>query len=160
MNDTENVKFGFKRVTVENWNSPDPILESFFGLDVEIGEFKNTSGSNYAAIIIQNELTDKVPEEVRALYYIARNIFLYGIYFYPLYTVGINEISRVMETAISEKCQILSAPSGRKTWKEKMDWRKAAILAERPPTCWTVSGCGEIVHPMQNGKLFSRLAHR
>lgn len=47
---------------------------------------------------------------------------MYGYCFYPVWTLGIEQLYRVVEAAISRKCRDLGAPKSKKDLIDKVDW--------------------------------------
>ncbi len=107
--------FGFKRLTVENWQTPDPIWQFFAH---PIGEPART----WVQDVISHDLMPTVPLAVRRLFEVARGSLVYGWFFYPLLTVGTEQLFRVLEAAISHKCDVLNSPKKSKTFDEKVKW--------------------------------------
>jgi hypothetical protein len=46
----------------------------------------------------------------------------YGIFFYPIYTIGIEQLLRVVESAVGYKCKGMGALSSEGTFKKKIEW--------------------------------------
>jgi hypothetical protein len=63
-----------------------------------------------AAEFLQPQLSERVPLEVHRLFEIARGALLYGVFFYPLYALGSEQLLRVVEAAVAHKCVELVAP--------------------------------------------------
>jgi len=86
---------GVKELTLENWDKPD---EMIFYFDPE--------GKNiYLKRILDIVLSEPVPLTVRNLFEVARNAMIYGYFYYPLYTLAVEQIHRVGECAIKEKAK-------------------------------------------------------
>lgn len=67
-------------------------------------------------------LSNKVPDEIYDLFEVTRGTMTYGFFYYPIYTVAEEQFSRILEAAISLKCQSLNMPTSKKTLKKKIDW--------------------------------------
>lgn len=88
--------YGFKKLTIEN------ILElDTFCIQRDI---KQEQGLSFVADYLKPKLSDSVPVETRKLFEVARGTMVYGLYFYPLYTVGTEQLFRVAENALRQKC--------------------------------------------------------
>ncbi len=60
--------------------------------------------------ILKPNLNETVPTEVKALFEVARGSLVYGYFFYPLYTLGLEQLFRVAEAAVTRKCKTMEAP--------------------------------------------------
>src|SRR5215218_7257043 len=101
---------GIKTLTTENWLQPDPTSTIFVRLSHADGSVSPMSGEDWMAQFLAPSLNDNVPEEVRRLFEVARGALAYGYFFYPLYTLAGEQLYRVAEAAVSEKCALLGAP--------------------------------------------------
>lgn len=101
---------GIKALTVSNWLQPDPASSIFAQLSQADGSFNPMSGDDWAAQFLGVRLDDRVPEEVRGLFEVARGALAYGYFFYPLFTLAAEQLYRVAEAAVSTKCELLGAP--------------------------------------------------
>ncbi|MBE0411557.1 MAG: DUF4145 domain-containing protein, partial [Anaerolineales bacterium] len=72
--------------------------------------------------ILKPQLLEDVPQDVQALFEVARGALLYGYFFYPLYTLAAEQLFRVAEAAISDKCKAKRAPKSKKKFVEKINW--------------------------------------
>jgi hypothetical protein len=90
----------FKRLTVDNWQRPDPGLSIFVRLSLQDGSTRPISGDDWAREILAIELSERVPLEIRRLFAVARGALVYGYFFYPLYTLGAEQLFRVAEAAV------------------------------------------------------------
>lgn len=90
---------GFKRLTPENWLEPDSIMRVF-----------RYSVEEWVHDILQIQLSEDVPLEVRKLFAAARGALCYGYFFYPLYALASEQLTRVAETAVSRKYEAVGGP--------------------------------------------------
>ena len=97
----------FKRLTVDNFQQPDSTLSVFVRMSAQDGSIRTLSGGDWAQEILTVELSEQVPLEVRRLFAVARGALVYGYFFYPLYTLGAEQLFRVGESAVSHKCRAL-----------------------------------------------------
>ena len=88
----------FKRLTPENWREHDATANHI--VRIRDGIATKLNDEDWAAIILEPELTPAVPEEVRNLFEVAQGVLCYGCFFYPLYTLGSEQFYRVLEAAL------------------------------------------------------------
>lgn len=108
----DKANYGFKRLTLENILEPDQINSYFCGIS-ESGEILPATVEERVVSIIQPQLKDTVPIEIKRLFEVARGAIAYGWYFYPLYTLGSEQLYRVIEAAVKAKCDELNIDFGR-----------------------------------------------
>lgn len=101
---------GIKTLTTENWLQPDPTSTIFVQISHADGSVSPMSGEDWTALFLGPSLDDNVPEEVCKLFEVARGALAYGYFFYPLFTLAGEQLYRVAEAAVSEKCALLGAP--------------------------------------------------
>lgn len=94
---------GFKVLSLDNWMLTDPVMRDF--AMINNGVLSSMTASDWAASILEPKLTDNVPIEVLKLFEVARGLMLYGYFFYPVYTLALEQLSRVAETSINHKCK-------------------------------------------------------
>lgn len=63
--------------------------------------------------VMSPQLIPSVPENVIKLFEVARGSILYGWFFYPLLTLASEQLDRVHETAIKERCKSAGVPTTR-----------------------------------------------
>lgn len=95
----------FKRLTTDNFQQPDPTLSVFVRLSPQDGSIRTLGADEWAQEILAVELSERVPLEVQRLFAVARGAFVYGYFFYPLYTLGMEQLFRLAETAVNLKCR-------------------------------------------------------
>lgn len=135
--------FGFKKLTTGNVLEPDPI-NSIFGFP------SPTTHAERLEDIFTPVLKETVPVDVRAMFAVAQGIMAYGHFFYPLYTVGHDELLRVAEAAITHKCGALCAPPSGRNLKDKIDWLEGqGVLTSQQAERWhhTREFRNEVSHP-------------
>ena len=113
-------EFGFKSITPDNWLEQDPVLRGFAKLGLRGPE--QISSSDLLDEILQPQLNESVPHEVKALFEVARGAMCYGYFFYPLYTLTYEQLFRVAETAVTLKCRSMSAPARVKSFAQKVEY--------------------------------------
>lgn len=109
-------EFGFKKITLDNWREIDPVWDMvlFPGADED-------PVVAWVSELLRPRLDPAVPTQVRALFEVARAAFIYGLMFYPLQTLGAEQMCRVAEAAIANKCHTLSDRT-RRSFAGKIMW--------------------------------------
>jgi hypothetical protein len=131
-------KIGFKRLTRENWLKPDEITEI-------LATFDNWQpvpfpDDGWISFILQPQLTDAVPLQIRRLFEIARSAMVYGYFFYPLYTLAGEQLFRVAETALIYKCKEIGAPKRIKNFHQKITYLiDKKVISEQDEEFWTTT---------------------
>ncbi len=114
-------RFGFKEILVDNWLEADLVMLSFVKISPE-GESVPMSGEDWIASILNTALDETVPDDVQALFEVARGAMIYGYFFYPLYTLAAEQLFRVAESAVHQKCKSLNSPSSVRSYSRRIDW--------------------------------------
>jgi hypothetical protein len=104
---------GIKQLSVQNWLLPDDVIRYFTGME---------RADDYVAAVLASKLSEKVPCDIHALFDVARGAMLYGYLYYPLFTVGLEQLFRVGEAAIAHKCVQLALPKSKKRFEDHIDW--------------------------------------
>ena len=113
-------RFGLKEITLTNWLEPDDALKGFVRLSPN-GQI-TLRGGDYLTYILKPNLHESVPSDVQALFEVARGAMAYGYFFYPLYTLAMEQLFRVAEAAVAHKCSSLRASKSTKRFEEKINW--------------------------------------
>lgn len=109
-------ELGFRKLSGDNWRSPDPIWDAYWRPETNRLQA-------WVEDFLAVELGSKVPLEIHRLFEVARSAFVYGVMFYPLVTLGAEQMCRVSEAAVSLKYRSLGAPGQkRKTFADKIKW--------------------------------------
>lgn len=90
---------GFKAITPENWQSEDEVAQ-YFVRDPNV----------WIELYLSPKLSQQVPEDITALFEVARGAMIYGWYFYPLLTLGTEQCYRIAEAAVRYRCKQLDEP--------------------------------------------------
>lgn len=116
MNDQH--EHGIKQVTPSNWLEIDPAWTG-----IHMPSSTDGQGAAWAQYVMQTKLNVAVPADVRTLFSAAQGMIVYSLFFYPLMTLGCDQILRVIETALRAKCVELNAPStSTKTYMNAISW--------------------------------------
>jgi hypothetical protein len=134
-----------KHLTQENWLDVDPIIASgvFVRFSLADGSSRRTTPADWTERLLALQLDPTVPTEVRELYAVARGAMLYGSLFYPLFTLGLEQVARVAEAAATAQAARFAIPSQTSKRKHK-DFRTIlddllaqGVLAEEEHDQWT-----------------------
>jgi hypothetical protein len=129
----------FKEVTPRNWAERDPINENFVMPDKR--GWRRMTGDDWAGLFLGVELVAHAPEPVRNLFLVARNTLPYGHFFYPLYTLGSEQLYRVADAAALHRYRDLGGPKtkhGRDpTFGGRIRWlREHGVITEDHVPQW------------------------
>jgi len=111
----------FKRLTSQNWRQHDTTADIIVQMHKD-GTTSKINDDEWATFILEIDLTPDVPENVRNLFEVAQGVLCYGSYFYPLYTLGHEQIFRVLESALRHKCVELGKPGRADTFSRMLNW--------------------------------------
>lgn len=114
-------KLPFKELNAANWLEADRASAIFA-----------TAGRDWLQRLLQPKLEDTVPVEIHHRFEVARGALAYGYFFYPLYTLAVEQLYRVVEAAVSRKYQDARGPKPDKAqFEKKIDWLfDAGILTD------------------------------
>ena len=128
---------GFKRLTPENWLERDSVMHAFVHGAMS-GKPYVPTGEQRVQEIMSIELSKDVPLEVRKLFAVVRGVLCYGYFFYPLYALASEQLSRVAETAVTLKYEALGGPKLRKTsFQGKLDYlKREGLITQRVAVWW------------------------
>ena len=104
-------KIGFKKITIDNWLTPDELWPRFFRISSKTWLKRN----------LRPALKETVPIEVRQLFEVARGALIYGYLFYPLCSLAEAQLYRVMEAAVFHKCKRMGADKSIGTFYKKVN---------------------------------------
>ncbi len=91
----------FSRVTAENWLSPDRKNYVPFGVPKE----------QWIPPFLEPRLATVVPKKVFHAFEVARACMIYSWFFYPLASLGLEQLMRVGKLAVRERCHVLQQKS-------------------------------------------------
>jgi hypothetical protein len=93
----EQFPYGFKMVDAANVLEPDPIISKMATREDDV--IRPMVPSDLLRPILAVTLAAPVPFEVRRAFLFARNAMCYGFWYYPLITIGSQQILRVADYA-------------------------------------------------------------
>ncbi|CAG0937763.1 hypothetical protein TFLX_06718 [Thermoflexales bacterium] len=127
---------GIKNLTVNNWLEPDEPSKIFVRISSD-GQPYPMTGDECANVILEPNLLETVPLDIRRLFEVTRGAMVYSYFFYPMWTLAVEQLFRVAEAAISHKCQAKGAPASKDTLKKKIDWLiEVSEIPESERTTW------------------------
>ncbi len=110
----------FKRLTSKNWRTRDPTARHI--VRVRNGKISSLSGGEWAEIFLTPQLSSHVPIDLVELFEVARGALCYGYFFYPMYTLGSEQLYRVLDAALARRCAQLGAPKRLKQFAKRVTW--------------------------------------
>lgn len=118
---------GIKVLTIDNWRSVDPVSVLLVELDPATGHPRPITPDRWAALFLEPQLDTIVPDQVQTMFNVARGAMLYGSFFYPLYTLGSEQLYRVADAATWHRCRQLHKPfpaarPERESLAERVKW--------------------------------------
>lgn len=124
--------FGFKELTADNWLAPDKVWADVVNAILPDGQIQLMTGDAWIQAILDADLSETVPIEVRKLFAVARGAIAYGYFFYPLLTLAAEQLYRVAEAAIDHKCREMGRHKPKDTFAHKIEWlRKVSVIADK-----------------------------
>jgi hypothetical protein len=67
-------------------------------------------------------LSEHVPETAFQMFEVAKGAMVYGLFFYPLYTIGEDHLSRLFEWVVKERYRTLSGRINDRNLKDALEW--------------------------------------
>lgn len=124
-----------KRLTLDNWLERDETLDAFVCLSPE--GISPLATEALARRFLSVELSSRVPGEVQVLFRTAQAVILYGHFFYPLFALGQEQLTRVAEAALGERFKMLDGPIRTRNMKGRLDWLGSqGQLTDEEMTWW------------------------
>jgi hypothetical protein len=126
---------GLKIITEGNWLQKDEALKGFVRFTpngpVEICQ------EEWLNLCLEPNISNKLPIEIQRLYQVAKSTMSYGYFFYPLFTLGLEQILRVAESAIEVKCIELGFPKTRDEFMKKIEFLiEKGVIKENEKDRW------------------------
>lgn len=130
-----------KRLNLDNWTEIDPVIASgaFVRLSLVDGSVEKVTSRDWVERSLRPQLSPQVPEAVRDLFEIARGAFLYGVCFYPLFTLGLEQILRVQEAAARARAVLHGIRVGKRRYQDILDeLQTRGLLSPEDHEEWTI----------------------
>jgi len=112
-------KFGFKEIDRQNWLEPDEISKAFATLS-SAGKIQSISGLDWLNRIVEPKLLETVPADVQAIFEVARGALVYGYFFYPLYSLGAEQLLRAADAAVTHRYNALADSKRKATFNDRI----------------------------------------
>jgi hypothetical protein len=151
-------RFGFKELSEDNWLKPEVFMD-VFSTFTDAGTVEPITGEMWVQRMLTPKLLDTVPDDVRALFEVVRGVLVYGYFFYPLYTLGAEQLFRVGEAAISHKYNEAGGPKPKSTFEKKIDWLASQnLITQSDLPAWNALRALRNLasHPMQQTIIMPR----
>lgn len=115
-----------KRLTIANWRERDAAARGF--VRVHDGSAQEIAPDEWAAVFLAPQLGADVPRDIVDLLEVARGALCYGVFFYPLYALGSEQVYRVLESALRHRCASAGAPGTIGNFMNMLEWLQARGL--------------------------------
>lgn len=128
-----------KRLTMDNWLAVDPIIASgiFVRIELADGTVAELTADDWTARLLEIHISSAVPDSVRDQVEIARGAMIYGSLFYPLFTLGLEQLFRVSEAAARAKAAQLDIRNDRTYYEVLADLRARNMLTDSDHDVWS-----------------------
>jgi len=128
--------YGFKTITLENWKQPDNVSVKMAPLSSNAFS-EESRGNPFLEHILRPHLKENVPHEIRRLFEVARGAMVYSYFFYPLFTIALEQLFRVGEAAIKARVALChTGKSSRDLVKQIEILQEAGVLDEPATFRW------------------------
>jgi len=128
--------YGFKTITLENWDQPDKVSVKMAPLS-RSAFAEESKGNPFLEYILRPYLKEDVPYEIRRLFEVARGAMVYSYFFYPLFTIALEQLFRVGESAIKAKVALCNTgKSSRHLVRQIEILQEAGVLDEPTAFRW------------------------
>ena len=129
-----------KRITAENWLERDGIqFAAIEWTSLNDSYTHLMDGEDWIRNFTESQLSNEVPADIHTLFEVARGALCYGYFFYPLYTLGFEQLFRVGEAAISARFLELGGdPKKVKTFEKRIEFLEMkSALTGSDASSWT-----------------------
>jgi hypothetical protein len=113
-------RFGFRLLAVDTWLHVDPVWSG-----TVMSSSRPDPSDAWVHDVCQIRLTDRVPDSIQRLFEVARGSYAYGLMFYPLLTLGAEQLLRVVEGAVAFRFKERGGPGKFRTFQNRIDWMTA-----------------------------------
>jgi hypothetical protein len=114
MGKSVNWRFDCKQISTANWQQIDEAPKLWCAMTAVA-----KTNEEWIKFFFLPTLDTKIPLELAKLLEVTRGAMIYGWYFYPLLTLGIDQCWRILETGVRVRCQQLGIPTKKLTKKGK-----------------------------------------
>ncbi len=99
-----------KIITKDNWRDVDPVCEQMLSLSMEQDSVYPMFPELWLDLILKPKLSDNVPLELHSIFETARGCMVYGYFYYPLFSIGNEQLYKLIDAAISTKYEGSGGP--------------------------------------------------
>jgi hypothetical protein len=126
------------RFVPERWLEPDVRMKLFWKMQMDSGAVVPASGSDWLSLTSMVAVQPPTPTRIINLFEQARACAAYGYFFYPLYSLAVEQVVRVADAAVAVKCEMLAAPrSQTDRFARRIDWlAKHGSIADFSAESW------------------------
>lgn len=110
-------RFGFRLLAVDTWLHVDPAWPG-----TVMSSSRPDPSEAWVHDVCQIRLTDRVPDSLQRLFEVARGSYAYSLMFYPLLTLGAEQLLRVVEGAIAFRFKEGGGPGSLRRFQNRIDW--------------------------------------
>jgi len=114
-------KSGYKEISKENYLLADPVMSVFCVVEPD-GTTRTQTIDEWFEDIHSLKISEDLPEELKRLMSVAQGSMIYGYFYYPLFTLGAEQFTRIADTAIKIKCESLNYPKNIKSFRYRVGW--------------------------------------
>ncbi len=107
----------FKNLTLENWLEYDDTPRHIVRITGE-----RIGPNDWVEAMLNPKLSQNVPMDVSNLFEVARGAMCYGNLFYPLFALGIEQVFRVMDSALMHRCTDWQVPPKAHSFNHRIQW--------------------------------------
>jgi hypothetical protein len=133
---------GPKQLTSGNWLQLDPAFQEVAGLsfercieiqkalltlapgdyDLKLEGVPAVTAEEWIGRVLRHKMNERVPPDIRTLFRGAQAMLAYGCFYYPIATLALEQLLRVLEAAVTVKCRQLSGPAAKEAFQRKLKW--------------------------------------
>jgi hypothetical protein len=111
-----------ERFMPKRWLEPDERMKVFWKTRPDSGTVVPASADDWLSGM-SALISPPVPPPIINLFEQARACAAYGYFFYPLYSLAVEQVVRVADAAMTVKCKMMSAPKSQTSrFIERVDW--------------------------------------
>lgn len=153
MTDPHSEHWQYKRITAENLVEPDPTTMVLTLLPVTEEQSGMSQPELWVHHALAPQLDEGLPPKLYGLYETARAAVVYGLYYYPLYSLAMGRLYQVADAATVHRCRELQAPKRQaKTFAQRVAWLdEHGLLTKKRRVQWDATRelRNYAVHPEQ-----------
>jgi Domain of unknown function (DUF4145) len=106
MSESSDWRFDYKQINATNWRQIDKAPKSWCMMTAVA-----KAEAEWITFFSNPKLEAKVPLEIAKLFEVSRGAMIYGWFFYPLLTLGVEQCYRLLDTGTRIRCNQLGIPT-------------------------------------------------